>query len=143
MPRDSGNLNEGKNWQEHYPDSEDEFMSNMPDYLVLPLRITFFLDAIKNGDHLTRRSYSGILIYINHALIIWYSKRQNTAEAFSFVSEIICGHIACEKFKASTYKLRMFGMQAKGPYNIYIDNELVVKSVTMPQSRINNKHLST
>ena len=78
MPRDSGNFNEGNNWQEQYLDAEDELPPNIPDPLVLPVQITCFLDAYHAGDQLTRHLYSGILIYINRALISWYSKSHNT-----------------------------------------------------------------
>ena len=33
-------------------------------------------------------------------------------------------------------------MQMKGPANMYVYNELAMKSVTMIKSRLNNKHLS-
>ena len=33
-------------------------------------------------------------------------------------------------------------MQVKGPANMYLENELVVRGVTMPESRIKKKHLS-
>mmetsp|Transcript_17179 Transcript_17179/g.37505 ORF Transcript_17179/g.37505 Transcript_17179/m.37505 type:complete len:85 (-) Transcript_17179:184-438(-) len=36
----------------------------------------------------------------------------------------------------------MFGMNVEGPANFYVDNESVVKSVTMPDSRLKKKHLS-
>ena len=114
----------------------------MPDPLVPPVQITCFLDKYHAGDQLTRRSYSGILIYINRALIIWYSKRQNTVEASLFRSEIICGSIVCEKVEALTNNLWMFGMRVKGPANIYVDNELVIKIVTMPESILKQENFS-
>ena len=78
MPRDSVNFNEGKNWQEHCPYYRDEFPPNMPDPLGPLVRITSFIDADHAGEQLTRRLYSGIPIYINRALIRWYSKLKNT-----------------------------------------------------------------
>ena len=114
----------------------------MPDPLVPPVQITCFLDKYHAGDQLTRRSYSGILIYINRALIIWYSKRQNTVEASLFRSEIICGSIVCEKVEALTNKLWMFGMRVEGLTNMYVYNGSVVKSSTMTESILKKRHLS-
>ena len=37
----------------------------------------------------------------------------------------------------------MFGMRVEGPANIYLDNELLAKSVTMPEFTSKTKHLST
>ena len=36
----------------------------------------------------------------------------------------------------------MFGMRVEGTANMYVENELVVKSVTMNESRLKKKHLS-
>ena len=60
---------------------------------------------------------------------------------YSFGYEIICGCTACQKVEALTYNFWMFGMRVEGPANMYVDNYLMVKSVTMPESRLNNKHL--
>ena len=102
MPRDSGNFSKGKNWKEYYPNDQDELPPNMTDPLGPPVQIACFLNADHAGDHLTGVSYSGILIYVNRALVRWYSKRQKTVEASSFGSEVICGRIACENFEALT-----------------------------------------
>ena len=78
MPHNSGNFNEGKNWKEYYPNTEDKLPPNMTDPLGPPVQITCFLDAYHAGDHLTRGLYFGILIYINCVLVSCYSKLQNT-----------------------------------------------------------------
>ena len=107
-----------------------------------PVRITCFLDADHADYQMTRWSYSGILVDIIHALISWYRQRYNTIEDFSFRSEIICGSIAFKKVKALTYKLRMFRKRVEGPANMYVENELMVKCVTMPESTLKKNHMS-
>jgi len=47
-----------------------------------------FFDADLAGNTVIRRSQTGILIFVNRAPIIWYSKRQNTVEVSTFGSEI-------------------------------------------------------
>ena len=54
MSQDSGNFNEGKNWQYYYPDAEDELPPNMPDPMGLLVQITCFLRVDHAGDHVTR-----------------------------------------------------------------------------------------
>ena len=39
-----------------------------------------FVDADHAGNRVTRRSQSGILLFVNRAPILWFSKRQNTVE---------------------------------------------------------------
>ena len=58
--------------------------------------ISMFTDAAFAGDLVTRRSQSGILIFLNQAPITWYSKRQNTVEASTFGSEFIALRVGCK-----------------------------------------------
>ena len=41
------------------------------------------------GDKLTRRSRTGFVIYLNIALIAWYSKKQSTVETSVFGAEFV------------------------------------------------------
>ena len=90
--------------------------------------MSVFVDADHAGDKVTRRSHSGILIYLNNAPIDWYSKKQNTVESSTFGSEFIAMRIACDKIEALRYKLRMFGIPIIGPTDVYCDNISVILS---------------
>ena len=50
--------------------------------------------------------------------------------------------IATELVESIRYKLRMFGVPLSGPARIFCDNESVVKSTTIPESRLKKKHNS-
>ena len=76
------------------------------------------------------------------ALIIWYSKRQNNVEISTFGSEFIALRIATELTEYLQYKLRMFGVPIAGPARVFCDNKSVVKSSSVPESRIKKKHCS-
>ena len=60
---------------------------------------------------ITRRSRNGVLIMINKAPIMWYSKRQNTVKTSTYGSELVAMRLAVEMIKALKYKLRMFGIE--------------------------------
>jgi hypothetical protein len=90
----------------------------------------------------TRRSQTGILIFINQAPIIWYSKKQNTVETSTFGSEFVAMRIAVELIEALRYKLQMFGIPIDGPTNVYCDNEVVTKNARLPESTLTKKHNS-
>ena len=94
------------------------------------------------GDKVTRRSQTGILIFVNRAPIIWYSKRQNTVETSTFGSEFIAMKTAVEQIEALRYKIRMFGSPIEGPTNVFCDNEAVFKNASMPDSTLRKKHTS-
>ena len=63
-------------------------------------------------------------------------------QASTFGSEFIALRIATEMVEALRYKLRMFGVGLSGPARVFCDNEAVVKSSTMPESRLKKKHCS-
>ena len=91
---------------------------------------------------MTRRSQTRILIFLNRAPIVWYSKRQNTVETSTFGSEFIAMRSAVEHIEALRYKLRMFGIPIEGPTNVFCDNEAVFKNTTIPESTLKKKHNS-
>ena len=97
-------------------------------------------DADLAGNTVTRRSQTGILIFINRAPIIWHSKRQNTVEASTYGSEILAMKNAVELIEALRYKIRMFGVPIDGPTNIFCDNEAVTKNCSDPTSMLKKKH---
>ena len=46
--------------------------------------IKAYVDANHSGNMENKRSHSGLIIYVNNAPTIWYSKCQNKVEASSF-----------------------------------------------------------
>jgi hypothetical protein len=77
---------------------------------------------------LTKLSQTGLLIFVNRAIVIWYSKRQNTVEVSTFGSEITAMKNAIELIDALGYKLRMFGVPINGTTNTFCDNKALTKN---------------
>ena len=111
-------------WYDFYCDASEQVPNDMPSNTV------------------TRRSQTGILIFLNKAPIVWYSKRQNTVETSTFGSEFIAMRTAVEHIEPLRYKLHMFGIPIEGPTNVFCDNEAVFKSTTIPESTLKKKHNS-
>jgi hypothetical protein len=112
----------------------------MPEPRGHPVNISAFVDANHAGNVVTRRSHTGIFIFVQNAPIIWFSKRQNTVEAATFGSEFVALRICKELIVALRYKLRMFGVPIEGPANVFCDNRGVVKNVSVPESMLMKKH---
>ena len=129
-------------WESFYRKLAEELPSKMPTPHGHGVSVHCFVDSNHAGNVVTRRSHTGILIFLNKAPIIWYSKRQNTVEASTFGSEFIAMRIAKEMIVALRYKLRMFGIPVEGPANVFCDNEGVVKNTSIPESVLSKKHLS-
>jgi hypothetical protein len=127
-------------WKEFYGDLQEELPPRMPDPLGKPMDITCFVDADHAGNIVTRRSHTGILIFIQNAPIIWFSKKQNTVESSSFGSEFVALRAARDMIVALRYKLRMFGIPISGPSSVLCDNQGVVKNSSLPESTLSKRH---
>lgn len=56
----------------------------MPKPWNVAAKISMFVDASHASNVVTRQSRTGVLLYVNHAPIIWYLKKQNSVETSSF-----------------------------------------------------------
>lgn len=127
-------------WHDFYRGAKESIPGDAPEPRGNMVTTHCFVDADHAGNRLTRRSQTGILIFVNRAPIIWYSKRQNTVETSTFGSEFVAMKIAVELVEALRYKLRMFGIPIDGPTNVFCDNEAVTKNVIHPESTLKKKH---
>ena len=84
--------------------------ANAPEPLGKAVQITEFVDADHAGDFITGCLQTGKLIYVNRALIIWYSKHQNSVETSTFGLEFTALKTGVEMIKGLCFKLRMMGV---------------------------------
>ena len=125
-----------------YPDADKPTPPGMPSPRGNSVDINVFVDADHAGNKITRRSHTGIIIYINSAPIIWFSKRQNNVESATFGSEFIALKTALDLVEGLTYKLKMLGIPISGPARIFCDNDAVVRSGSFPEVVLKKKTLS-
>jgi hypothetical protein len=109
-------------WKEFYPDAAEPIPPGAPEPLGNEVQLNIFCDAAHATCLATRRSTTGILIFLNGGPIRWYSKRQNTIESSTFGSEFVAMKIAMEMNAALRYKLRMMGVPIEGASNTFRDN---------------------
>ena len=129
-------------WTEYYPGASEVVPPNAPEIRGKPMHMTCFVDADHAGCRETRRSHTGILIFLNKAPIVWYSKRQNTVETSTFGSEFVAMRQAVEMIEGLRYKVRMMGIEIEGSTSLLCDNESVVKNATRPESCLKKKHVA-
>ena len=129
-------------WEDFYKGLKEDIPPNMPESRGNYVSTHCFVDANHAADKATRRSQTGILIFINKAPVMWHSKRQNGVEASTFGSEFIALKNAIELVVGLRYKLRMFGVPLEGPTNMFCDNEAVYKNASTPESVLNKKQHS-
>jgi len=88
------------------------FPPDMPKALGLAVKINVFIDASHASNAVTPpQSRTGVLWYVNGALIIWHSKKQNSVETISsFGSEFTALKQGVELLEGlRSYKLQMMG----------------------------------
>ncbi len=141
-PEISEKMFQKHDWFDFYRDAKEAIPGDMPPPRGNAASTSMFVDADLAGDKKTRRSQTGLLIFMNRAPIIWYSKRQNTVETSTFGSEFTAMKIGVELIEALRYKLRMFGVPIDGSTNVFCNNESVYKSTVMPESVLKKKHHS-
>jgi hypothetical protein len=127
-------------WGDFYKEAKEEIPDDIPTPLGKPVEITCFVDADHAANKQTRRSQTGIIIFINSAPISWYSKRQATVESSTFGSEFVAMRTAVEQIQALRLKLRWFGIPIDGPTNVFCDNNSVVTSTSQPEVTLSKKH---
>ena len=114
----------------------------MPEPRGMGFTIVAKVDADYASDTVTRRSRTGILVYLNCLLIHWWSKKQASIESSSFSAEFIAMKQCCEYLHGLRYKLRMMGIPCDQPSHIYGDNQSVQANMTMPDSTLKKKSQS-
>ena len=126
-------------WVDFYKGIEEDIPIDMPEPRGNEVEIHCFVDASHASEKVQRRSQTGILMFINKAPIMFYSKRQNLVETSIFGSEFTATKQAVELIKGLRYKLIMFGVPIDGPARMYCDNEAVYKNVSIPTSVLKKK----
>ena len=133
-------VNDDANWDDFYPDAQEELPPDMPIAKGKPARITCYVDADHAHCQVTRRSVTGIVVFMNNMPIRWYSKKQSTVETSTYGSELVAARIAVELILELRYALRMLGVPVNEPALLLGDNMSVVLNTTIPSSILKKKH---
>lgn len=128
-----------EDFSEFYPNASEDIPPNAPEARGKAVQMIAFSDSDHAGDLLTRRSRTGVLIFLNRSPIIWYSKKQSAVETSTFGSEFMALKTATDLVKGLRYKLRMMGIPIEGPAHIKVDNMSVFNNATKPESVLKKK----
>jgi len=128
-------------WEGLYPGAKEEVPADAPKPKGKPVVISVYFDSDHAHDLETRRSVTGVLLFVNKTPVQWYSKRQNTIETSTYGSELVAARIATELALALRYRLRVLGVPILGPALLYGDNMSVIINCSLPSSTLKKKHL--
>jgi hypothetical protein len=113
-------------WKPMYGVSKEAIHQNAPVIIGKAIDLHLFVDSEHAGEHFTRHSRTGFVIYLNMAHIVWFSKRQPTVESSVFGAEFVAMKNGIETRRGLHYKLRMIGVAIDGPTYVYGNNMSVV-----------------
>ena len=127
-------------WSDFYRGAKELIPLDAPEPRGKPVQCTTFVDSDHVGDTVTRRSRTGVLVFLNTAPIIWKSDKQLSIETSSFGSEFTAMKVATEIIEGLRFKLRMMGVPLDGPAHVKADNhQSVIVNASNPVSVLKKK----
>ena len=105
------------------------------------LTITAYADASLGDDTETKRSTSGIVIYLGNTPIIWKSKRQPTVALSTTEAELIAACQTCQEILWLKELLNEFKIKINLPIILYQDNKSTIKNIQQQKVNTRMKHL--
>jgi hypothetical protein len=92
-------------WEDFYKGVEEEIPPNLPEARGNYVYTHCFVDANHAAYKSTRKSQTGILMFLNKAPVNWHSKKQNGVESSTFGSEFIALKNGLELVLSLRYKV--------------------------------------
>jgi len=126
-------------WKKLYPEAAEKIPDVYPEALGKPVQLWLEFDSDHANDLETRRSVTGVLLFINNTLIKWHCRRQSTVETSTYGAEISACKTAGELVIEYRYKLRVLGVPLKDRAFVYGDNLSVIINGSIPESVVLKK----
>ena len=106
------------------------------------LDTTSVVDADHGHDTVTRRSISGVLLFVGRTPVDWISRRQGSTQASTYGAEFTALRQATEALLSLWYSLRAFGVPVTRASRVFGDNMSVLLNISHPDSQLSKKHLA-
>ena len=123
-----------------YPDAAEERSNREPEMLGKALNLTVYADADHAHDQVTRRSITGIIVFIGSTPIMAKSTRQGSVESSTYSAEFNSARAATELLIGLRLLLRSLGISQEKPSLLLGDNLGVVQNATLFTSALKKKH---
>ena len=125
-----------------YPDATEDVGTDFPAAFGRELDTAVFFDADHAHDHVTRRSISGLIVFVGSTPVIWTSKRQGCIATSTYCAEFISMRSAVEEAISIRYMLRCLGVPVTKPTDLFGDNFGVIQSAEIPDGELKKKHIA-
>jgi hypothetical protein len=113
------------------------------DTLVDKMEITVFVDSDHAHDKLTRKSISGIVIFVGRMSVFYSSKRQGEISTSTYYDAELCTMCTAVQQELITvrYMLRCLGVKVLHASLICGDNVGVIQNCMIKDSLLKKKHI--
>ena len=129
-------------WKEFYLYAVEPISPTAPEAQVNVAQLHFIVDANHANSKVMIIYHTRILILLNRAPIMWYSRNKNMIEKWSFGCKCFAIKEAAEMIRSLIYKPWMFGIPMDGTTDVFYDNQSILNSYQMPTSILNKKNLA-
>ena len=129
-----------------YPDAKEEVDPNFPAPYGHPLETTILVDSDHAHDKKTRRSLTGLIVFVGSTPVTWMSKRQPTIASSTYAVKFSALRTATEEAINVRYCLRCLGVNiptdGSCPTKVFGDNLSVIQSSANPGHDLSKKHVA-
>jgi hypothetical protein len=101
--QDALNMDYTEELGDQYPEAHEEIATNAPSPLVKEMEITVFVDLDHAHDQATRKSITGIVIFVGQTPLFYFSKRQGAISTLTYGAELCAMKTAVEELIAVRY----------------------------------------
>jgi hypothetical protein len=123
-------------WKAVYEDAKEALPPDAPIILVKEVDLRLYVDSDHAGEIFTQRSRTDLVIYLNMAPVVWFSKQQPTVESSVFGADFVAMKNGIETVRGLRYKLWMMGVPLSGRCYVYGDNMSVIHNTQRPESML-------
>ena len=129
---------------EDYPVAKEDSDCDFPTPYGVELCTSVFFDVdhAPHDDHVTRRSLSGIIVFVSSTLVIWQSKCQGCIAMSTYCAKFISMRSAVEEAISIRYMLRCLGVPVTTPTDLHGDNFGGIQSAEVPEGELKKKHIA-
>jgi hypothetical protein len=120
--------------------SKEEIPHDVPTPKGKRVVLTSYVDAILLHCVVTGKAVTASLHMVNQKVISWSSQKQETVETATYGLEFVAAQKTIQQNIGLRLTLRYIGVPIEGPTFLFGDNESVVKSSTVPDSRLGKRH---
>ena len=103
---------------------------------------SIFFDSDHDHGVWTRRSCTGLIVYVGRTPVVWFAKRQTSIQSLTYGEEFMAGRTAYEEAIAMKYMLHCLCCKLNGRTLLPGDNLGMLQSSSWADSCLKKKHVS-